>query len=102
MLVAVVVTLANMEDIGWGPILAGLLVGGGVGAALALRVKMTSMPELVAAFNGFGGVASALVALAEIERTGSPSSTPRPVSSWHSRSPSDRSHSRAASWPSAS
>ena len=68
MLVAVVVTLANMDDIGWGPIIAGLLVGGGVGAALALRVKMTSMPELVAAFNGFGGVASALVALAEIER----------------------------------
>jgi NAD(P) transhydrogenase subunit beta len=32
---------------------------------------MTSMPELVAAFNGFGGVASALVALAEIERTNS-------------------------------
>lgn len=71
MLIALVVTLANMEDIGWGPIIAGLLVGGGVGAALALRVKMTSMPELVAAFNGFGGVASALVALAEIERTGS-------------------------------
>jgi NAD(P) transhydrogenase subunit beta len=71
MLVALVVTLANMEDIGWGPILAGLAVGGGVGAALALRVKMTSMPELVAAFNGFGGVASALVALAEIERTNS-------------------------------
>jgi len=68
MLVAVVVTLANMDDIGWGPIIAGLLVGGGIGAALALRVKMTSMPELVAAFNGFGGVASALVALAEIER----------------------------------
>ncbi len=68
MLIAVIVTLANMENIGWGPIIAGLVVGGGVGAALALRVKMTSMPELVAAFNGFGGVASALVALAEIER----------------------------------
>ncbi len=69
MLVALVVTLANMEDIGWGPIIAGLFAGGAVGAALAIRVKMTSMPELVAAFNGFGGVASALVALAEIERT---------------------------------
>ncbi|MCP4305313.1 MAG: NAD(P)(+) transhydrogenase (Re/Si-specific) subunit beta [bacterium] len=69
MLTALIVTLANMDNIGWGPIIAGLLVGGGVGAALALRVKMTSMPELVAAFNGFGGVASALVALAEIERT---------------------------------
>jgi NAD(P) transhydrogenase subunit beta len=69
MLIALLVTLANMEDIGWGPVIAGLVVGGGFGAALALRVKMTSMPELVAAFNGFGGVASALVALAEIERT---------------------------------
>jgi NAD(P) transhydrogenase subunit beta len=71
MLIAIVVTLANMEDIGWGPILAGMLVGGGFGAVLALRIKMTSMPELVAAFNGFGGIASVLVALAEIERTNS-------------------------------
>jgi NAD(P) transhydrogenase subunit beta len=71
MLIAIVVTLVNMEDVGWGPVIAGLAVGAGVGAALALRVKMTAMPELVAAFNGFGGIASALVALAEIERTDS-------------------------------
>ena len=71
MLVAIVVTLVNMEDVGWGPVIAGLAVGGAVGATLALRVKMTAMPELVAAFNGFGGIASALVALAEIERTDS-------------------------------
>ena len=71
MLLALVVTLVNMEDVGWGPVIAGLAVGGAIGAVLAVRVKMTSMPELVAAFNGFGGVASALVALAEIERTNS-------------------------------
>jgi NAD(P) transhydrogenase subunit beta len=70
MLLAVVVTLANIDNIKWGTIIAGLVVGGAAGAYLALRVKMTAMPELVAAFNGFGGIASALVALAEIDRTG--------------------------------
>jgi len=71
MLVAIVVTLVANQMASWSTIIAGLVVGGVVGALLALRVKMTSMPELVAAFNGFGGVASALVALAEIERTDS-------------------------------
>ncbi len=69
MLIAIIVTLIDNDIANWGTVIAGLVVGGGVGAVLALRVKMTSMPELVAAFNGFGGVASALVALAEIERS---------------------------------
>ena len=68
MLVAIIVTLVDNDLANWGTIIAGLVVGGGVGGLLAIRVKMTSMPELVAAFNGFGGVASALVALTEIER----------------------------------
>ncbi len=68
MLIAIVVTLVANDVANWGTIVAGLIVGSVVGALLALRVKMTAMPELVAAFNGFGGVASALVALAEIER----------------------------------
>jgi NAD(P) transhydrogenase subunit beta len=72
MLVAIVVTMVDHEIANWGTVIAGLVVGGVVGAVLALRVKMTAMPELVAAFNGFGGVASALVALAEIERVESP------------------------------
>lgn len=71
MLLAIVVTLAYMDNIGWGPIISGLIVGGIVGAFLALRVQMTAMPQLVAAFNGFGGAASALVALAEMQRTNS-------------------------------
>ncbi len=69
MLLAVVVTVANIIDepgVLWWTILAGLIAGGGIGAYLALRVQMTAMPQLVAAFNGFGGGASALVASAEI------------------------------------
>ncbi len=65
MLVAVVVTLADRQIVSYGVILAGLVVGSGIGATLARRVEMTAMPQLVAMFNGFGGGASALVALAE-------------------------------------
>jgi NAD(P) transhydrogenase subunit beta len=43
-------------------ILAGLVIGGGIGAVAAVRVQMTAMPQMVALFNGFGGIASALVA----------------------------------------
>ena len=46
-------------------IAAGLGVGALVGYLMATRVEMTGMPELVALFNGFGGAASALVALSE-------------------------------------
>ena len=70
MLLAIVVTMVDAEISRWGTIVAGLVVGGAVGAVLALRVQMTAMPQLVAAFNGFGGAASALVARAELERTG--------------------------------
>ncbi|MDJ0960021.1 MAG: NAD(P)(+) transhydrogenase (Re/Si-specific) subunit beta [Acidimicrobiia bacterium] len=68
MLLAIVVTLIDQEIASWGTVIAGLVVGGAVGAALAIRVQMTAMPQLVAAFNGFGGLASTLVALAEIDR----------------------------------
>lgn len=47
-------------------VLAGVLVGLVVGGALASRVPMTAMPELVAFFNGLGGAASMFVALAEV------------------------------------
>ena len=42
---------------------AGIVVGSAIGAVAAQRVQMTAMPQMVAIFNGFGGVASALVAL---------------------------------------
>lgn len=73
MLLAVVVTLADRQIVSYTTIVAGLLVGGAVGAVLARRVAMTAMPQLVAAFNGFGGGASALVAAEEfLTATGLP------------------------------
>src|SRR5204863_6116306 len=46
----------------------GALIGGAFGAVAARRVKMTAMPQMVALFNGVGGGAAALVALAEFHR----------------------------------
>ena len=63
MLIAVIATLVSSTDIGWIWILSGLAVGGVIGALLAQLIQMTSMPELVAFFNGMGGAASAAVAL---------------------------------------
>jgi len=68
MLVAVVATLFLYDILDPWMIVAGLVLGGGIGAILARQVEMTAMPELVAAFNGFGGLASALVAGAEVAR----------------------------------
>lgn len=64
MLIAIVATLlAQGLDFRW--ILAGMLLGTAIGAAGAYLVKMTAMPEMVALFNGFGGLASLLLAWAE-------------------------------------
>lgn len=68
-IVVVVDLLAMDQSMAWGIVIAGIVVGGTIGAILAIRVQMTSMPELVAAFNGFGGGASALVASAAIVAT---------------------------------
>ncbi|MEE2713393.1 MAG: NAD(P)(+) transhydrogenase (Re/Si-specific) subunit beta [Planctomycetota bacterium] len=47
----------------WGWIIAGVIVGGGIGAVVAKKVQMTEMPEMVALFNGSGGAASVFVVL---------------------------------------
>ena len=62
MLIAIVVTLFNEQILSYGLIVTGLLVGAAIGIILALSIKMTAMPQLVGLFNGFGGIASALVA----------------------------------------
>ena len=64
MLLAVVGTLVEMGTVDYRWILGGLALGSVVGAFAALRVAMTSMPEMVALLNGTGGLSSGLVALA--------------------------------------
>ena len=65
MLLAVVVTLLNINTVDYSYIIAGVVVGGIVGSVMALRIQMTSMPQMVALLNGFGGGASLTIALAE-------------------------------------
>jgi NAD(P) transhydrogenase subunit beta len=62
MLIAVVVTLLNMRILEPWAVVAGLVVGGAIGAVLAVKIRMTAMPQLVGLLNGFGGGASVLVA----------------------------------------
>jgi NAD(P) transhydrogenase subunit beta len=70
MLLAVVVTVAaewgGEGIIGWSLIGIGLGSGALIGIVMAKKVEMTGMPEMVALLNGFGGAASALVALSEL------------------------------------
>ena len=63
MLLAILVTLIDVIN----PVLmlSAILVGGSIGAIFALRVKMTSIPEMVALFNGFGGLSSYFLAWSE-------------------------------------
>ncbi len=65
MLLAVVVTLLDHQVVSYQWIVVGLAIGTLVGVACARFIKMTSMPEMVALLNGFGGLASLLVGWAE-------------------------------------
>ncbi len=62
MLVAIVATLVAQQILNPIFIVVGLAAGTVIGAILALTIKMTAMPQLVGLFNGFGGIASVLVA----------------------------------------
>ena len=70
MLIAVAVTLFNAEILSFTWILVAALAGGIIGAVAAQKVEMTSMPEMVALFNGTGGSASLLVGWAALYNTG--------------------------------
>ena len=65
MLIAIITTLIANSNISLELVGLGILIGSIIGAFFAIRVEMTQMPQMVAIFNGFGGIASALIASAE-------------------------------------
>jgi H+-translocating NAD(P) transhydrogenase subunit beta len=68
MLIAVVATLLDQKVLNYEMIAIGIGIGGAIGAVMAYKVEMTSMPQMVGLLNGFGGAASALVAVGEFWR----------------------------------
>ena len=64
MLLAVVATLLYF-GLDWWMVAGGIALGSVIGVVASMRVQMTGMPEMVALFNGFGGLASLLVGASE-------------------------------------
>jgi proton-translocating NAD(P)+ transhydrogenase subunit beta len=70
MAIAAVTTLLRPDVLSYGWILAALVLGGAAGTMIALKIRMTEMPELVAAFHSLVGMAAVLVAAAALYNPG--------------------------------
>ncbi len=82
MLLAIIVAL--FTPVSFVYIVLGVLIGGIIGAVFALRIQMTDMPQLVALFNGFGGLASVFVAGGALVTTGGAEGSPQDTLLWDS------------------
>lgn len=65
MFIAILATVIQVEAISLIDILVCIIVGSAIGLIIAFKVQMTKIPEMVALFNGFGGLASLAVALSD-------------------------------------
>lgn len=65
MLIAILATVVQVQTITLVDILGCMVVGSAIGLYFAYKVEMTEIPEMVALFNGFGGLASVAVALSD-------------------------------------
>ncbi len=65
MLLAIAATVLQVETVSFIDIFVCILIGSAIGLIIAYRIQMTQMPEMVAVFNGFGGLASLGVSLSD-------------------------------------